>query len=162
MTEKTDSPIIPLLVVLALAAALAGLWYIQSRQGDSDSPHASAPADCDLQQSRCRADFGDGRSIELSLSPRPIRTLATLRIEVRTQGLNPRGAEVDFSGVEMYMGYNRPKLAPTGEAGVFAAPSMLPLCVEDSMTWHVQVLLDTPEGPVRGIFKLSTTERGRP
>jgi hypothetical protein len=48
---------------------------------------------------------------------------------------------VDFAGVSMNMGFNRPALAQAGP-GRFAGQAVLPVCVTGRMTWQATVLID--------------------
>ena len=49
--------------------------------------------------------------------------------------------EVDFAGVDMKMGYNRPLLAAAKEAGTFVGQGNLPVCITGTMIWQATVLV---------------------
>ena len=97
---------------------------------------------CDLQQQPCSATVPGGGKIVLSLAPRPIPMLRPLAVEVTTDGLAPGRVEVDFAGVDMNMGLNRPELADQG-GGRYAGSATLPVCVTGAMDWQVTVLIET-------------------
>lgn len=97
---------------------------------------------CDLQQQSCGATVPGGGKIVLSLVPRPIPMLRPLTVEVATDGLAPSRVEVDFAGVDMNMGLNRPELADQG-GGRYAGSATLPVCVTGAMDWQVTVLIET-------------------
>lgn len=76
-----------------------------------------------------------------SLTPRPIPVATPLRIEVRLEGVAADRVKVDFAGVEMSMGYNRPSLealSPNHHVG----EATLPVCVTGRMLWQATVLLE--------------------
>ncbi len=98
-------------------------------------------AGCDLEKSSCSAALPDGGRIRLSLSPRPIPVSAPLDMTVELAGLEADKVEVDFAGVSMNMGFNRPVLAAAGP-GRFAGRTTLPVCVTGRMEWQATVLIE--------------------
>jgi hypothetical protein len=78
---------------------------------------------------------------------------------VETQGLNATGAEVDFSGVDMYMGFNRSRLEARSE-NRFSGSGTLPVCTRTRMEWEARVLLDTADGPLTVPFRFWTSNPG--
>lgn len=97
---------------------------------------------CDLHRAPCTARLPDGARLTLALTPRPIPVTAPLQIEVSLEGLDAERVKVDFAGVEMSMGYNRPVLvAVTPRKHVGQAT--LPVCVTGRMLWQATVLVET-------------------
>ena len=80
-------------------------------QGNGDIAEI-APLDpsCDLHQTSCQSKFSDGSKVSLSIQPRPIKGLKPLQIQVQTEAIEAQSVEVDFRGLGMNMGYNRPQL----------------------------------------------------
>ncbi len=99
-------------------------------------------AGCDLHRRPCAAVLPGGGRIDLSLAPRPIPMLKPLVVEVVVSGVAPRQVDVDFAGVSMNMGHNRPRLA-AAVGGRFTCEAMLPVCVTGSMDWQATVLVET-------------------
>jgi len=97
---------------------------------------------CDLQQGPCAAVLPQGGRLTFALSPRPLPVTTPLDVHVEIQGMEADRVAVDFAGVDMNMGYNRPALAHLG-AGRFAAQTTLPVCVTGRMTWQATVLVET-------------------
>lgn len=97
---------------------------------------------CDLQRGSCLAVLPQGGRISLALTPRPIPVTAPLEMAVEIDGLGAERVAVDFAGVSMNMGFNRPSLAPKG-AGRFVGQATLPVCVTGRMTWQATVLVET-------------------
>lgn len=97
---------------------------------------------CDLQHQACTVELPGGGRVELSSSIRPVPMVKPFAIEVNTAGFTPTRVEVDFSGVDMNMGYNRPQLAERGN-GRYAAEATLPVCITGLMDWQVTVLIET-------------------
>lgn len=137
----------PRLAALIVTKEPALLWQVE------------AESDCDLHRQACRITLPDGRWVELSMGPGPIRVLVPFAIRVQAPGLELKTITVDLNGVDMNMGFNRPILKPTGD-GHFEGNGLLPMCVLDRMTWRAQVLLDTPEGRGIAVFYFDTTRRG--
>ena len=134
------------------AAALYVAWPLLNPQ-----IVATAPLDpqCDLRQGACTARLPDGGEVRLELDPKTLPLLEPLRIAVDVEGLRALGVEVDFAGVDMNMGYNRPALAAEG-TGRFVGTTVLPVCVRHRMDWEARVLVRTPEGVVAAPYRFST------
>ncbi len=98
---------------------------------------------CDLHRSPCAAALPGGGRVELSVLPRPIPMVKPLTVEVAVSGVAVDRVEVDFAGLEMNMGLNRPLLAGRGD-GRFAGGTTLPVCITGAMAWQATVLLETP------------------
>ncbi len=120
----------------------------------------SAPldADCDLRASPCVAEFPGGGSIRFSIEPRSIPLVETLQLAVEAQGLEMQAVEVDFSGVDMNMGFNRVLLSPgQGEtAAIAAGQGILPVCVRNRMAWEAKVMVQTGRGLLMAPFRFET------
>ncbi|WP_126444360.1 hypothetical protein [Sulfuricystis multivorans] len=97
---------------------------------------------CDLHRTPCTARLPGGGRLSFSLSPRPIPVARPLEVEVALEGLDAERVKVDFAGVEMSMGYNRPTLrAITAQRHLGQAT--LPVCVTGRMLWQATVLVET-------------------
>lgn len=96
---------------------------------------------CDLQAGPCEARLPEGGVVRLTLSPRPIPVTAPLDLLVEMQGMAASRVEVDFAGVTMNMGFNRPRLVSAGD-GRFQGQTQLPVCVTGRMTWQATVLVE--------------------
>lgn len=140
-----------------LALALLGVvgWKLWPLWFAEQTLEGVAEPDCDLHQRACTAVFPDGGRVTLDIQPRPIPIVELLQFEVRIQDLTAQQVEIDFRGIEMYMGYNRPALQAR-EAGRFIGSGMLPVCVQDRMTWEARVLLHTARGLYSAPFRFVT------
>jgi hypothetical protein len=118
---------------------------------------ASAPIDpqCDLRQGPCSATLPNGGRVHFGLEPKDLPLLEPLAIDVRLDGLRAVAVEVDFAGVDMNMGYNRPSLAAAAE-GRYVGKTVLPVCVRHRMDWEARVLVRTPDGLMAAPFRFST------
>jgi len=143
----------------ALLLALAAVAAVKLWPGQAAGLQVQAPLDpaCDLQQGPCTGNLPDGRRIELDIQPRPIPLLQPLELVVHLARIDAEGVKVDFSGVDMNMGYNRPVLerAPDGS---YRGRAMLPVCVRHRMSWEATVLASTSDGTYSAPFRF-TTER---
>ncbi|MDP2795800.1 MAG: hypothetical protein Q8O25_17225 [Sulfurisoma sp.] len=116
---------------------------------------ATVEPGCDLHKRACAARLPDGGRIELSIVPRPIPTIAPLQVEVKTSGMEAGKVEIDFAGVDMNMGYNRPELAAAGP-GVFRAEALLPVCVTGKMAWAATVIVETGRNRIAAPFRFNS------
>lgn len=99
---------------------------------------------CDLQRMACVVRLPEGGAVTLSMTPRPIPMVKPFHVDVMTEGIAARRVDVDFAGVEMNMGLNRPRLQSQGE-GRFGGEATLPVCVTGAMVWQVTLLLETDQ-----------------
>ena len=97
---------------------------------------------CDLQQQACPVELPGRRKIELSMGTRPVPMVKSFAIEVTSSGFSPDRIEVDFAGVDMNMGLNRPLLTAHGDHR-YGAEVTLPVCITGKMDWQVTVLVET-------------------
>jgi hypothetical protein len=97
----------------------------------------------------------------LEISPSSIPTVQPLQLQVRVQGPVPAVSRVavDFTGVDMNMGFNRAELQSQGES-IFAGKGMLPVCVRERMQWQARVLLETEDGLVSADYRFWTARPG--
>ena len=96
---------------------------------------------CNLQRQACAVTLPSGGSVELAMGTRPIPMVRPFEVQVATSGISPGRVEVDFAGIEMNMGLNRPQLTARGN-GRFAAQVTLPVCITGAMDWQVTVLIE--------------------
>ena len=140
------------LFAAVVAAAFYAAWPILNPR-----IVAAAPLDptCDLRHGACVATLPNGGRVRFALEPKGLPLLEPLAIEVRVEGLRALGVEVDFAGVDMNMGYNRPALLAEG-TGRYVGKAVLPVCVRQRMDWEARVLVRTPDGLMAAPFRFST------
>ena len=97
---------------------------------------------CNLQRQTCAVTLPSGGRVELSMAPRPIPMVRPFEVQVTTSGFAPGRVEVDFAGIDMNMGLNRPQLTPRA-GGSFAGQATLPVCITGTMDWQATVLIET-------------------
>jgi len=110
---------------------------------------------CNLQKENCVVNLPAGGKIELSLGARAVPLVKPFGIEVTASGFAPGRVEVDFVGVDMNMGYNRPELVPRGE-GRFNGEATLPVCITGHMDWQATVLVDAGDQRIAVPYRFST------
>ena len=115
----------------------------------------AAQPGCDLSKTPCEGRLPGGGRIRLSITPRPIPVVKPLEIEVTLKGVEADRVEVDFTGINMNMGFNRPVLEPAGP-GRFRGRGVLPVCVRSHMVWEARVLAHTPRGLALVPFRFDT------
>jgi hypothetical protein len=97
---------------------------------------------CNLQRQACAVKLPSGGSVELAMATRPIPMVKPFEVQVTTSGFAPGRVEVDFAGIDMNMGLNRPELAAGGD-GRFVGQVTLPVCITGAMDWQATVLIET-------------------
>lgn len=124
---------------------------------------AVAPLDkqCELRRGPCTGTLPNGGRIRFAITPQTLPVAQPLHLSVWLEGVGGQAVEVDFSGVEMAMGYNRPRLTQVA-AGVFVGNGMLPVCLHESMTWEARVLVQTSQGLLAAPFRFVTPILGMP
>ncbi len=118
---------------------------------------ATAPLDvgCNLESGFCEAHFPGNVQIAFSIAPHPIEGLKPLQLQVKTKGLNVERVEVDFRGMGMNMGFNRPRLTEDAE-GEYSGTGTLSVCILDRMIWEATVLVSTRDGIYAAPFRFET------
>ncbi|AGA90775.1 hypothetical protein Thimo_2014 [Thioflavicoccus mobilis 8321] len=146
-----------LLIAALVAVALYRGWPLLFPQAKR-----MAPLDprCDLRAGPCTARFPGGGTVRLAIAPPAIPVARPLTLRVESAGLAPRAVEVDFSGTDMDMGFNRVSLSRT-PSGVYEGRAMLPVCVRAQMEWEAKVMLHMPDGLWVAPFRFETSRAGR-
>lgn len=145
MNGSTARWIVPLLT-LVLAVLAGGAVYVAWPILFPKVSHSLSPDPaCDLRVGDCRLTFPGGEGVVLRILPREIPLIEPIRIEVELEGLQARKVMVDFAGIGMNMGFNRPELKSM-EGNRFAGSTRIPVCVRKRMDWEARVMVETPEG----------------
>jgi hypothetical protein len=110
---------------------------------------------CDLQQQSCAVNLPSGGKIELSMGTRPVPMVKPFEVQVTSSGFSPARVAVDFAGVDMNMGLNRPEFTPRGD-GKFSATVTLPVCITGQMDWLVTVLIETGNERIAIPYRLTS------
>ncbi|MEW8507811.1 MAG: hypothetical protein AB2598_14020 [Candidatus Thiodiazotropha sp.] len=159
-TSNSNSPLLWSILGLLFAAisivALYKSWPMLFPKADLQ---AAVDPTCDLRAGPCTTRLENGGSVSFSIEPRDIPVVMPLAVQVNLQGIAATGIEVDFSGVEMNMGFNRVKLNAK-KAGVFSGKAMLPVCVWDAMEWEAKVLIKAEQGLLSVPYRFITVRPG--
>lgn len=110
---------------------------------------------CSLSSETCALSLPEGGRLEFALGPRPVRLLSPLKLEIRVSGSNARALEVDFTGANAPMAFNRAYLNPR-ENGVYSAQTALPVCATGHMVWQATVLLENGSHKILAPFHFET------
>ena len=132
----------PIITIGLLVAILAVVGYKLSPMRGQMADVTLPVSTCSPELQACTTTLPDGRRLDFSIAPRPLKALQPLHLEVTVEGAGVQNIEVDFNGTEMDMGYNRVKLTQ-GQPG-FSGQTILPVCVTGTMTWTATVLLNMP------------------
>lgn len=148
-----------LLAAMVVGVAVHKAWPVLF---PAIAERAPLNAACDIRAAACAVRFADGGSVRLDIRPRGIPTARPLDVDVRLRGLPaPARMELDFTGVDMDMGYNRVTLVPvTGDPSRYTATAMLPVCVRERMRWEARILLHLPNATLAAPFRFATTRPG--
>ena len=110
-------------------------------------------AACNLQEGACSASLPGGGRVTLTIGTRPIPLVKAFPLTVEAAGASR--VEIDFAGVDMDMGFNRPLLREDAP-GLFSGEATLPVCVTGRMSWQATVLVDLPGSRVAIPFRFVT------
>ena len=158
INSKQDKPQRWLYVTIAiLLIPIAAAVFLSFYDRDADTIAKVDPA-CDLQRGPCQSVFPHGGKVSLSIEPRPIQALKSLHIRVQTDGIEAQSVMVDFRGVNMDMGYNRPQLKQVA-AGQYAGTWVLASCGLERMVWEATVIIETANLKMAAPFPLVTSKR---
>lgn len=147
-----------LLIDLAIVAALVGLGVAGYQLAPLLTPRADVTlplSSCDLNRSPCTIELPEGGKVELTISPRPIPVLKPLKIQATVSNGKVRKMEIDFAGVDMKMGLNRPQLTDRGN-GRFEGEANLPVCVTGGMAWEATLIIEAAGTVVSAPFRFVT------
>ena len=112
---------------------------------------------CNLQKQACAVTLPSGGQVELSMGGRPVPLVKPFEVQVTTRGFSPKRVEIDFTGIDMNMGYNRPELAKRSE-GSYSGEATLPVCITGRMTWQAAVIVTTDKIQAVAPFQFTTAK----
>lgn len=145
-----------LFLALVIAAAL-GYKYSSLLLPTADL-NLTPVTGCDLHTQACAVDVPGGGRVELNITPHPIRILKPLQVSATMTGIAANKVEIDFSGVNMNMGYNRQALMSDGD-GRYTGETMLPVCITGRMVWRVSLIVETDRQRIAVPFVFETPGR---
>lgn len=99
---------------------------------------------CNLHQETCAVEQNE-QLVTLKISPQPIPIARPLGIEVELANMDVQQMEIDISGINMYMGYNRVPLK-SYRPNYWVGTSMLAFCTQERMEWQVTLLITLKDG----------------
>lgn len=155
--DKDKSQVWLYVTIVILLIPLAVTVFLSLKDSDIDVISPLDPA-CDLQRGACQSLFPNGGKVTLSIEPRPIRALNPLQLRVQTEGIDAQSVTVDFRGVDMNMGYNRPHLKEVAP-GKYAGTWVLASCGLERMAWEATVIIETAKLKMAAPFQLETSHR---
>ena len=153
--EPTPTSLWVILAVLVLGAVGVLGYKLRPLLHPTFLEVAGLDPACNLRSAPCVARFSDGAQVRFEIRPREIPTAEPLALEVEATGIRVDGVEVDFVGVDMYMGFNRVGLTEQGP-GRYQGQGMIPVCVRQRMTWEARVLIQTPRGLLAAPFRFES------
>jgi len=141
-------------IILVAVVVVAGLQIWNQTPKDI---LATAPLDasCDLEAGPCAANFPEIGQVTFSISPHPIVGLKPLQLKVQAEGMAAQAVDIDFRGLGMNMGFNRPRLKKISD-GEYAGTGTLSVCILERMTWEATVLISTRDGVFAAPFRFET------
>lgn len=114
---------------------------------------------CDLHRSPCEVTLPGGGKLAVRMQPLPIPMVRPFQVEVKLEGISASRVEVDFAGVDMNMGLNRPELSARA-AGVYGAEASLPVCITGQMEWQATILVETAGQRIAVPFRFASLPHG--
>ena len=108
--DKKENRTRIILVSLLLLLLLAAGYQLKAMLKPNASIVLALDPACDLHKNACTLPFPKTGSVTFSMHPKDIPILQPVQLQVNIEGLEVSSVEVDFVGVDMEMGYNRPVL----------------------------------------------------
>ncbi len=143
-----------LFIALAGVAAYKALPILNPELGAV----AALDENCDLRAGPCFSKVAGGR-VSFAIKTEGIPLVKPLELEVKLDGIEASKVEVDFIGLGMEMGFNRPQLEAKG-SGLYIGTGMLPVCIRVAMEWEARVLIATADGLIAAPFRFITAKDG--
>ena len=139
-----------LVAALAVAVLLKTMLFAQPK-------FTALPLDetCSLSDGACTVRLPDGGRLEFVLGSQPVPLLKPLKLALRVADSKIRALEVDFTGVNLPMAFNRADLTPQGE-DAYSGQAILPLCANGRMEWRATVLLEDGKRQIYVPFRFET------
>jgi hypothetical protein len=127
-------------------------------EGRAPAPPGADPPACDLAGGPCTRALPGGGEVTLELSPRPLRTMAELRVRAHVRGAAGSGdVVVAFSMAGMDWGRNEVRLAPAD--GAHSGVGVLVRCPSGRRDWVAEVRVGRPGEPARAVrFPFTASE----
>lgn len=154
-TTKKSGQLWTIISVLVLAILLAVSYKLKDLLEPGVTATAVLDESCDLRKGVCTSELPGGGKVTFSINPNDIPILRPLTLQVKTEGVDVSNVEVDFIGIGMEMGYNRPKLGVVDKTN-FKGEAILPVCVRTKMDWEARVLLKIGDGLIMAPFRFYT------
>ncbi|NPA72981.1 MAG: hypothetical protein GXO35_09170 [Gammaproteobacteria bacterium] len=134
-------------MLIAGTAIILGLLFgLSGCNQTEDANIVTWPVDsnCNLHTEACTAQMGEAEAT-LKISPHPLPIARPLGIEVAVKHLEIESIELDISGINMYMGYNRVPLSADG-TNRYIGTSMLAFCTSQTMQWQITLMIHQKDG----------------
>ncbi len=160
MPNNDTSPLLWIAITLLFVVLIAVATYkIRPLLNPDITAVATLDPDCDLRAGPCRVSFTSGGKVSFGIQPNDMPVVKPLEFQVSLDELEARKVEVDFTGVDMDMGFNRVQLKPSAD-GDFTGKGMLPVCVRYAMEWEARVLIHSDRGLLAAPFRFITVTPG--
>lgn len=155
-TEKKSSHLWTIIAVLVLAILIVVSYKLKDILKPGVTASATLDESCDLRKGACTSALPTGGKVTFSIDPNDIPILRPLQLKVEIEGVEVVSkVEVDFIGIGMEMGYNRPALKAVDKTH-FSGRAILPVCVRAKMEWEARILLHTKKGLIMAPFRFFT------
>ena len=142
------------LFILLILAFVGYSW--RQMQIDSVQTATVDPA-CDLHRQACEALFENEGKVVFSVSPKPIKPLTSLKLNVEVININANSVLVDFQGIGIDMGFYRPELVKQDD-NHFSGTASLSVCTLEKMLWQSTVIIKTDEGAIIAPFRFEVEQ----
>ena len=111
---------------------------------------------CALAERACTIKLPEGGELEVEITPRRILPLKPLQLRAATTDTEISKIEVDFTGLDMNMAFNRPRLENVG-AGIYSGQASLPVCITGKMPWEATVLITRGRTVIAAPFRFEAS-----
>lgn len=140
--------------LLLSVGVLLATWWVAGRLNAPQAHRVAHDPRCDLAEGACGLRLTDGQHVTLSLSPRPLKVMVPLQLEV-TLAEPVTAVWVEFVGQNMVMGLNGVELVAVNQ-GLWQGQIVLPICTAAQMQWEARVFIQQGQTRIEAPFRFNT------
>ncbi len=144
---------------VAIIAIVLGYFLIdfnvlyQSFKGEAK--FVTQKADCDLHKRSCTITIQDGRTFELSITPKDIPLMKPLKFTIKSNNPNLEKLNLNIYATNMFMGdFNLP--IKNLSNGNYEAIGTLPTCPVGDMKWNAEIRIEKLNETIGARFQFKT------
>ena len=124
-------------------------WYV------GNTTFAKQSSTCDLHKSACEVLLKDGSSIVLSIYPKNIPLMKSLKFSVKTKGIKLDKLQLKIYATNMNMGLTQATLKKI-KPNLYVGHVTLASCIQGGMIWNANIIANEPQKSLGATFEFKT------